>query len=57
MDHIKQELDELMGKDRNLPLQERMKKKEHFDDPEVSTIFTYLINLGLQILPYCFLSL
>lgn len=24
-----------MGKDRDLPLQERLKKQEHFDDPDV----------------------
>lgn len=35
MDQIRQELDELMGKDRNLPLQERLKKQEHFDDQDV----------------------
>ncbi len=35
MDHIRKELDQLMGKDRNLPLSRRGKRKEHFDDPDV----------------------
>jgi len=35
MDAIKQQLDELMGKDRNVPLNERNKRKEHYDDPDV----------------------
>jgi RNA-binding protein Luc7-like 2 len=35
MDHIRQELDELMGKDRNHPLHIRMKKRDHFDDSDV----------------------
>ena len=35
MDHIRQELDQLMGKDRNNPLWMRLSKRDHFDDPEV----------------------
>ncbi len=34
MDHIRKELDQLMGKDRNMSLSGR-KKKEHFTDPQV----------------------
>lgn len=32
MDFIKQELDQLMGKDRNKPLYIRIAKRDHFDD-------------------------
>jgi hypothetical protein len=32
MDHIRQDLDELMGKDRNHPLHVRLRKRDHFDD-------------------------
>jgi len=32
---LRQELDELMGKDRNLPLKERLRKREHFDNTDV----------------------
>ena len=42
MDHLRNELDELMGKDRNLPL--RQKKQEHFDDPNV-LIYIYIIYI------------
>jgi RNA-binding protein Luc7-like 2 len=32
MDHIRQELDQLMGKDRNRPLYVRLARRDHFDD-------------------------
>jgi len=35
MDHIRQDLNELMGKDRNHPLHIRLKKRDHFDDEDV----------------------
>eukprot|EP00347_Sterkiella_histriomuscorum_P016696 403352205 len=35
MDHIRQDLDELMGKDRNHPLHVRLQKRDHFDDDYV----------------------
>jgi hypothetical protein len=35
MDHIRQDLDELMGKDRNHPLHVRLRKRDHFDDEQV----------------------
>ena len=35
MDKIREELNELMGKDRNHPLHIRLKKRDHFDDPDV----------------------
>jgi len=35
MEKIRAQMDELMGKDRNVPLNERNKKKEHYDDPDV----------------------
>jgi len=35
VDLLRNELDELMGKDRNLPLKERMKRKEFYDDVDV----------------------
>lgn len=35
VDLLRNELDELMGKDRNLPIKERLKRKEHYDDPDV----------------------
>lgn len=35
VDIIRNELDELMGKDRNLPIKERLKRKEHYNDAEV----------------------
>ena len=34
MDHIRQDLDELMGKDRNHPLHVRLRKRDHFDDEQ-----------------------
>ena len=36
MDHIRQELDQLMGKDRNKPLFVRLARRDHFDDNDVS---------------------
>lgn len=36
MDFIRQELNQLMGKDRNKPLFIRITKRDHFDDPDVS---------------------
>ena len=35
MEDFRKELDELLGKDRNLPRAERLKKREHFDDNDV----------------------
>jgi hypothetical protein len=41
MDIIRSHLDELMGKDRNITNEERAKKKEHYDDPDVNLYFIY----------------
>lgn len=35
MDHLRKTLNQLMGKDRDLPLKERMAHSKHFDAPEV----------------------
>lgn len=35
MDFIREELDQLMGKDRNHPLHVRLQKRDHFDDADV----------------------
>jgi hypothetical protein len=35
MDHIREELDQLMGKDRNYPLHVRLQMRDHFNDPDV----------------------
>jgi hypothetical protein len=35
MDILRNQLDELMGKDRNITKEERSKRKEHYDDPDV----------------------
>jgi hypothetical protein len=35
MDAIKAQLDELMGIERNVPLKERKKTKENYEDPDV----------------------
>ena len=35
MDKARQKLDELFGKDRDLPLKERFESKEHYDDLDV----------------------
>ena len=48
MDHIRQDLDELMGKDRNHPLHIRLQKRDHFDDEDV--LNTQLLNhIGMQV--------
>ena len=50
MDITRNILDELMGKDRDITNEERAKKKEHYDDPEVKHIFFFLLqnyNLGM----------
>ena len=39
MDDFRKELDEMLGKDRNLPRSERLKKREHFDDNDVCKYF------------------
>ena len=39
MDDFRKELDEMLGKDRNLPRAERLKKREHFDDNDVYKYF------------------
>lgn len=39
MESIKNDLNELMGKDRNHPLFIRMKKRDHFDDHNVCKYF------------------
>lgn len=39
MEDFRKELDELLGKDRNLPLAERAKKRDHFDDADVCHYF------------------
>ena len=39
MEDFRKELDELLGKDRNLAKSERMQKKDHFDDEEVCKYF------------------
>ena len=35
MDYIREELDQLMGKDRNYPLHVRLQMRDHFDDDDV----------------------
>ena len=35
MDHIREELDQLMGKDRNYPLHVRLQMRDHFNDADV----------------------
>ena len=35
MDHLRKTLDHLMGKDRDLPLSERLSHQKHFDSPDV----------------------
>jgi hypothetical protein len=39
MEGLRKTLDNLMGKDRNLPLREQILKKKHFDDPDVCKFF------------------
>ena len=39
MEGLRKALDNLMGKDRNLPLREQIIKKKHFDDPDVCKFF------------------
>lgn len=39
MDNIAEDLNELMGKDRNHPLHIRLKKRDHFDDDDVCKNF------------------
>ena len=60
MDHIRQDLDELMGKDRNNPLHVRLRKRDHFDDEQVSkydlNISLIYMFIGLQIQSPLFLS-
>mgnify|MGYP000612374453 CR=1 FL=1 len=57
MDHIKQDLDELMGKDRNTPLHLRLQKRDHFDDEQVIyPIQSTNFQLGVQIQSSVFLS-
>ena len=40
MEGLRKALDNLMGKNRNLPLHEQLIKKKHFDDPDVCGIIT-----------------
>lgn len=54
MDHIRQDLDELMGRDRNHPLHIRLRKRDHFDDEDVS-LFSILIK-SFQVCKYNLLS-
>ena len=39
MEGLRKALDNLMGKDRNLPIKEQLLKKKHFDDPDVCKFF------------------
>jgi len=39
MDLMREQLDELMGKQRNVPVSDRFKRKEHFSDPDVCKYF------------------
>ena len=39
MEGLRKTLDNLMGKDRNLPIREQLIKKKHFDDPDVCKFF------------------
>ena len=49
-DFLRALVDELLGKDRNLSIAERLKQKEHYSDENVSTYiyiyikYTYYIN-------------
>ena len=47
MDITRNMLDELMGKDRDITNEEREKRKEHYDDPDV-TPKLYFINFTLD---------
>lgn len=42
MDSIREMLDELMGKDRDVPMKEKLRLNKHFDNPEVCKY--YLLN-------------
>jgi len=42
MDYLREDCDNLLGKDRNLPLKEKISRKKHFDDREVCSF--YLID-------------
>ena len=39
MEGLRKTLDNLMGKDRNLPIREQIIKRKHFDDPDVCKFF------------------
>jgi hypothetical protein len=39
MDRIRHALDELMGKDRDMPLSQKARKNDNFDDPDVCKYF------------------
>ena len=39
MEGLRKTLDNLMGKDRNLPIKEQILKQKHFDDPDVCKFF------------------
>ena len=39
MEAFRKTLDDLMGKNRNLPLKEQIIRRKHFDDPEVCKFF------------------
>jgi hypothetical protein len=50
MDFIRQELNQLMGKDRNKPLFIRISRRDHFDDPDVSSpAVTLFSDLQVQL--------
>jgi hypothetical protein len=56
MDHIRQDLDELMGKDRNHPLHVRLRKRDHFDDEQVTNMNFSYSAIGVQVQPVIVLS-
>ena len=41
MEGLRKTLDNLMGKDRNLPIKEQILKQKHFDDPDVCKFFFF----------------
>ena len=46
MDHIRQELDQLMGKDRNKPLFVRLARRDHYDDQDVSVVIIHVTHIA-----------
>ena len=56
MDRIRSQLDELMGKDRNLSLVEKNRMKEHYDDPDVILNSYFLLINNTKVCKYALVS-